>query len=290
MYGRMPVLADSVLDDATIQTSDLVLVGSAEENTAVLRITAGFPATVTGATVTAGTETWPLTDATVGILGRNAATPSRLVYWVVSSGHDAYAVTNLPFKVLGYDTRPAVCPDLLITANGEDRLIAARRLTGRWTWCPPAGPHTALTGDWITPAGLARLRAACLRLAVRTDAALCLSREPETGFRVYPAATAETTRIEDVAALQGDVRVMIIEPTGAELEKLLADKTIGCVMDGLDEERLESTRRYRVACIGPDSWAFLRVISDPDLPVSATSVDVGNAIRTHAGTVLNGGK
>jgi hypothetical protein len=61
-------------------------------------------------------------------------------------------------------------------------------------------------------------------------------------------------------------------------------------MDDLDEERLESTRRYRIACIGPDSWAFLRVISDPDLPVSATSVDVGNAIRTHAGTVLNGGK
>ncbi len=275
--GAAPVFHDTDAPEA-LAGRNLILIGRPEEFRGVERFTAGLPAQITNDAVIFGTQSWSLTERTAGILGLRADDPRHLVYWLGSIGETSYAVENLPWRKTGCnDSRQRSTPDLWIVGHHGPRLVAARRLAGDWTWTPASANNTVLSDPSV--AGCAGVVAKAILGAVPCDLALVPVLEKEKGFRVYPEAEPGVTTVEDLAALRWGERVLLLEPTGAQLQIALKDNETRFVSAGISTENLVPERRYRVAIEAPFAWPLLRLIPDPDLPGILLSPLVQDALR-----------
>jgi pimeloyl-ACP methyl ester carboxylesterase len=265
--GAAPVFHDTDALNApeALAGRNLILIGRPEEFRGLERFTGGMPAQITNDTVISGTQSWPLAERTAGILGLRADEPARLVYWLGSVGETGYAVGNLPWRKTGCnDSRQRSTPDLWIVGHHGNRLVAARRLAGDWTWTHSPVSNAVLNDPSV--AGCANIVAKAIAGAVPCDLALAPVLEKEKGFRVYPDAEPGVTTVEDLAALRWGERVLLLEPTGAQLQTALKDSETRFVSAGISTENLVPERRYRVAIEAPFAWPLLRLIPDPDLP------------------------
>ena len=279
VHGSLPVLSDAQAL-AQLPVGDIILLGTPAENRLAEFWQSQLPARLEPGVLKIDQAHFPLVGACASILGRIG---ERQVVWIVDGDGPVSDWSRLPFHLLGSDTRSTVCPDLLIAADQGQRLVAARRLGGDWTWHAPAPSQRPLAVGECSAEQLAQIRAACLRAAAGSVGGLAIVREPEVGFRIYPTTTAGTTTLEDVACLHGWDRILILELAQSQLEQLLAVKDLQLAYSG----PIPLSGRQRIACIHEDAWAILRVIKDPELPLAATELLVATALREYGRQVLD---
>ncbi len=276
--GSLPVLTDQEALSAPPH-GNIILIGSCIENRLAATWQDRLPASFDTGRLKVGDAIYLVGGCCASVLGKVG---DRQVVWIVDGEGPVTDWDRLPFRLLGNDTRSGVCPDLLIAAEHGNRLVVARRLTGAWNWCEPSVADHALPATRCSAEQLAHVRAECLRRAAGSDGGLALYREAEADFRIYPTATAGTTRIEDLACLHGWDRILIIEPTTAQVDKLLAAADLGIAYIG----QRQTSGRLRIACIHEDAWAILRTIHDPELPLATTDLLVATALREYGPQVL----
>ena len=246
--GALPVKADREVTEGDLARSNVILIGSAKENRVAERMAGRMPIQVedeAGMLRASDGETWRWTGRGFGLLHLNPEHPERLVYWVAASDASLYDANGV-LVALNASREPA--PDLVI-ADNEERLVAARRMDGRWKW----------ESGYATSARLAReandWAAERMRVALGCDFVV---QENASGEQA-PWKHAEETRVADLAAFSFGHRLATMTLTGAEL-KAAREKTRGSrVRIWPESGEIDEATRYGVGLVGLDMRAFVMV-------------------------------
>jgi hypothetical protein len=132
IYGRLPGKPDSEVTQADMEKYNLLLIGTAKQNSVVAKLSKDLPVKIKdGRIVTDDGLSWDYTDCAVGLLYYNPFAPNRLIYWAGSDSVDFYQ-TGTP--LLGFQYWDMAAPDLLVLHATDEQIIAARRFDSRWVW------------------------------------------------------------------------------------------------------------------------------------------------------------
>ncbi len=249
LFGRLPVKADSAVTDADLARCNLVLLGTAAENTVVSRIADRLPVRLAGGRIVCddGVEL-PVASRTLGLVHFNPLAPQRLVFWVASTEPAGYAAGA---TVPALASPLFIGADLLVTHATERTLVATRSFDSRWRWVGGREQSPVVTTVPERHAALGLRLAEAVRRATGADFAVA-GRLPELGEQ---AVLPGTTRVADVASLLYGNTVDVLEVSGAELltirERLAAldPATEGWValQPAVAPAAIDPARRYRVA-------------------------------------------
>jgi len=250
MFGGLPVKTDDEVTAEDLEKTNVILLGSAAENSLAARIAGRMPIEVNdkaGMLRASDGEKWAWDGRGFGLLHFNPEHPQRLVYWVAASDASLYDANGV-LVALNASREPA--PDFVM-ADGEGRLVAARRMDSRWKWERGYAESPAIEGDaneWA--AGRIRRALGC-DFVVQEDA---------SGERA-PWKHAGKTRIADLAAFSFGHRLATMTLSGAEMKIALA-KSEGSrirISPLPKTEELEDEKRYRVGLVGLDMRGFVMV-------------------------------
>jgi hypothetical protein len=249
LFGRLPTKPDTAVTAADIARCNLVLIGTAAENSVVAQIADRLPVRLADGRIvcTDGFEL-PAAQRTLGLMHFNPLAPARLVFWVASSEPAGYRAEA---------TVPALCSplfigaDLLVTHATERQLVAGRSFDSRWRWVPGREASALVTAVPESHATLGRRIAEAVRHATGADFAVA-GRVAELGVQpIQPGVT----RTDDLAALFYGHTVDLLELSGAEL--LAVNARLGAVAETaatwvalqpvVTPAEIDSARRYRVA-------------------------------------------
>jgi hypothetical protein len=211
--GELPGKPDSEVTAQDMATHNLLLIGTAAQNSLALRLAAGLPVAVADGRLTCDDgPSWPLAGRGFGILHYNPEAPRRLVFWVGSDAPEFYAEGNRLMAIQGGSPPP----DMLIVDAASGSLVAARRYDSRWRWedgyqHSPVMPRRAARRPAFAEAvsdAYRRCAAADFALA----AAAWGSREP--------AYAPGETRVMDVVATEFNTPLALMRMSGEELLEL----------------------------------------------------------------------
>ncbi|MBK8477424.1 MAG: hypothetical protein IPL39_14320 [Opitutaceae bacterium] len=249
LFGRLNVKADTAVTAADLARCNLVLIGTAAENTVVAQLAAGLPVRLTGdQLVCSDGFTLPAAASTVGLLHFNPLAPQRLIFWVASTEAAGYAAGA---TVPALASPLFIGADLLVTHATDRTLVATRSFDSRWRWVPGREASALVSAGPEAHAALARRIGEAVRLATGADFAIA-GRLPELGEQpVRPGVT----RTVDLASLFYGHTVDVLELTGAEL--LTAHERLAAVAETTDTwvafqpvvtpTGIDPAQRYRVA-------------------------------------------
>ncbi len=250
MFGGLPVKADGEVTEEDLAKANVILLGSAAENSVAARMAGRMAIEVdenAGVVTASDGESWAWAGRGFGLLHFNPEHPKRLVYWVAASDASLYDANGV-LVALNASREPA--PDLVV-ADREGRLVAARRMDSRWKWERGYADSPAIEGeakDWA--AGRMRRALGC-DFVVQEDA---------SGERA-PWKHAEETRVADLAAFSFGHRLATMTLSGAEL-KMAIGKSEGTrirISPLPEPDELEDEKRYRVGLVGLDMRGFVMV-------------------------------
>ncbi|MFO1475790.1 MAG: hypothetical protein U1F98_03955 [Verrucomicrobiota bacterium] len=251
LYGRLNIKADSDVTPADIERCNLVLIGSADQNSVVEKMAARLPVSITDGKIKGAGFEVDAARRTLGLVYYNPLAPARLIFWVASPDAAAYAVSNPVVQTCG---RAFVGADLLVMDIQPGKLVATGSFDSRWQWNSNRS-RSALLPDSATGTHQLEIAAAeAVRRAAGADFALAAPASPAlAGF------TPGTTRVADLQALAYYEPVGVMDISGAEL--LAADaklKAGGMRWARLQPEatNVDPARTYRVALSGQAVGAY----------------------------------
>lgn len=249
LFGRLATKPDTAVTADDLARCNLVLLGTAAENSVVARIADRLPVRLAaGAIVCSDGFTLPAAHRTLGLVHFNPLAPERLVFWVASSAADGYrAEATVP--ALGAPL--FIGADLLVTHATEGQLVATRSFDSRWRWGTGREQSAVVAPQSESHGALCRRIAEAVRVATGTDFAVA-GRVPNLGAEPI---TAGITRAADLEALYYGHTVDVLELSAAELVQ--AQAVIGATAEDADGwvglqpavtvAALDPTRKYRVA-------------------------------------------
>jgi hypothetical protein len=268
LFGRLATKADSAVTEADIAHCNLVLIGTASENSVVARIAERLPVRMSGDEIICSDGlALPASHGTLGLLHFNPLAPQRLVFWVASTEAAGYRAGAM---VPALASPLFIGADMLVTHSTERQLIATRSFDSRWRWntgrekspilsaqgesspvtFPEAGnttPGSSLRFD----VALARRIAAAVSRSTGADFAVA-GRIPNLG--AVPV-TPGVTRVADITPLFYGHKIDLLEMSGADLleaqnrlAKTPEDSNNWVSLEPQATANLvEPTRTYRVA-------------------------------------------
>lgn len=212
-YGSLPMKPDTDVTAEDLQTRNVILLGTAEENAIVAQLTAQLPVRIQdGQIISTDGDTWAFDDVVLGLLHYNPAAPQRLIYWIASDRAEGYGLTSpLPSEMYG----PAAA-DLLITRTTARQLVAARTFDSRWKWSSPAQASAPLPTD---PPAIKSARdafTAAFARAARADIVAYVDPWDEHQPRYVPGVTRHLDLINSVYYLP----LVRVQLTGAQIREL----------------------------------------------------------------------
>jgi pimeloyl-ACP methyl ester carboxylesterase len=210
VFGSLLGKPDSEVTEADMEKYNLLLIGTAAQNSVVARLAPKLPVSIEGGMAKSDDgQGWPFKDRALGLLYHNPLAPRRLVYWVASDDPAFYR----PYAELmnvGWGAAPA---DFLMMSSSGGTLVAARRFDSRWKWEAGYAESPRVPDKSCSVAGSAELEAGLLRARTGSDYAL-VNRDWES---TAPAMAADETRLADLPANGYDQRACQMDLTGKEL-------------------------------------------------------------------------
>jgi hypothetical protein len=211
IYGRLPGKPDSKVTEADMQKYNLLLIGTAKQNSVVAKLYKDLPVKIeTGRVSTNDGLSWDCNDCAAGLLYYNPLAPKRLIYWVSSESADFYTAES---PLMGFQHWETAAPDFLVMHATEDRLIAARRFDTRWEW---------EKGYKASPLIKKEL---CSEIKISQEVARIMRQKTGADFTLYgtlwqsdkPAFMSGQTRWMDITSMQYYDRIVMMELSGQEI-------------------------------------------------------------------------
>jgi hypothetical protein len=210
-YGQLPGKPDIEVTRTDMETHNLLLIGTAEQNSVVAKLADRLPVRAEGGRVTANDGvSWDFSGRSLGLLYHNPEAPARLIYWVASDAPAFYAPNAYLMERQGWGF---ASPDFLLTRVAPPGEVAARWFDSSWTWEPgyEASPH--LSPESCSSTGAATMAAAALRRDTDADFAV-LNWDPDT---TAPMLAAGETRLADIVAPNYFEPLCVMDLTGKEI-------------------------------------------------------------------------
>jgi hypothetical protein len=249
LFGRLATKPDSAVTEDDIARCNLVLIGTANENSIVGRIAERLPVNLAGDEIKCSDGVvFSASHKTLGLLHFNPLAPQRLVFWVASTEAAGYRADA---TVPALASPLFIGADLLVTHSTEQQLVATRSFDSRWRWNTGREKSPILSAQDESHAALARRIAAAVGRATGADFAVAghianLGEVP---------VTAGVTRVADITPLFYGHKIDLLEMSGADIleaqNRLTKTQESSRNRVSLEPQpaagSIEPTRTYRVA-------------------------------------------
>ncbi|NLF38958.1 hypothetical protein GX586_05895 [bacterium] len=210
LFGRLPGKPDDAVTDEDMRTHNLLLLGTAVENSIVARIAGQLPVVVSNGTVVMNDGlTYPFSGRALGLLYYNPIEPSRLVYWLAC---DDAATADAGVGVVRRQGRTAAASDFVLVVSNAPTLVAGRSFQPDWAWEEGYAASPLLPAELAAETGMVQLAARALSTVTSSDFALLYG-----DLGAPPPFVAGETRWMDVIADTPDSRAAVFTVTGARL-------------------------------------------------------------------------
>ena len=214
MYGRLPGKPDSEVTQADMQKYNLLLIGTARQNSVVAKLSKDLPVKISTGRVKANDGlSWDCNDYAVGLLYYNPLAPRRLIYWVASESADFYKPES---PLMGLQYWHMAAPDFLVMHATEEQIIAARRFDSHWTWEKDYADSPLLKEEFCSQIRHDENVARILRQKTGADFSLYITNWQSDRMAFAPGQT----RWMDMLTVQYYDRVVTMELSG---QKILDD-------------------------------------------------------------------
>ncbi len=274
MFGGLPVKTDDEVTGEDLEKANVILLGSAAENSVAARIAGRLPVEVNdkvGVLRASDGQKWGWDGRGFGLLHFNPEHPQRLVYWVAASDASLYDANGV-LVALNASREPA--PDFAV-ADREGRLVAARRMDSRWKWERGYAESPPIESNANEFAAGRMRRALGCDFVVQEDA---------SGERA-PWKHAEETRVADLAAFSFGHRLATMTLSGAELKTALG-KIEGSrvrISPLPKREEIEDEKRYRVGLVGLDMRGLVMVMRLQPQDFKLVEITLRDVLRRNEG-------
>lgn len=279
LYGLLRTKADHEVTAEDIAGNHLVLIGNAEENAVVKRLSAALPVRVTDTEIVCNDSVaFPRKGHAWGLVHLNPETSDRLIFWVGSDVDAAYAAGSVISVIHGTGLHTA---DLIVADPVRRSVVATRSFAPDWSWTKTSSPTIAKTLGSAT--GLANAIAESVRLAAGCDYAIATTLDNLGDVPFDPA----TATVRDVASLHYNDLIDVIEIDGAQLVELDAKfkspnrmPRYLAFQPALPAEGIKPGQTYRVALTAGNGFHAGRVLLD--MPVGGqerTELTAADAIE-----------
>jgi dienelactone hydrolase len=210
-YGQLPGKPDTEVTQADMDTHNLLLIGTAKQNSVVAKLADRLPVRVEGSAVKSGDGmSWDFKGRALGLLYHNPAAPGRLIYWVGSDTPSFYARNAHLLDRQGW---PYTSPDFLLAAADGSCEVAARCFDSAWNWAPGYSDSPLVPADNCSSSASAAMVGEAIRREAGADYAVFDGRG-DTGL---PGLVPGETRLADVVENGGLERLCLVELTGKDL-------------------------------------------------------------------------
>lgn len=224
LYGQLPIKADREVTDRDIADHNLVLIGSATQNSLVARLAAQLPVSEAGGVLKSSDGfAYPFSGNAVALVHYNPLAPQRLLLWIASPEKDFYRPGALLPRELYNHSSGA---DFVVMSN-EGRVFAARSFDARWNWSAAYAQSSVLPAPATTKSGWATLQADLFKKAAGAGFGAAMKGYKSNWiYRDSFMAADGVTRYADMALLNYQFRLFLVDVKGSELlrlRKLLAE-------------------------------------------------------------------
>jgi pimeloyl-ACP methyl ester carboxylesterase len=145
LYSTLLGKPDVDVTESDLQKYNLVLIGTAEQNSIVAEIAENLPVQLkTNRVKCSDGIDWDIRDAVVGLTYHNPKAPKRLIFWIASNNPEFYQPQS---EVLDNMTSFNGMPDLVVAGLKDEEVIASRFFDSHWNWesdykkSPFCSPH-----------------------------------------------------------------------------------------------------------------------------------------------------
>ncbi|MFA5257425.1 MAG: hypothetical protein WC360_04685 [Opitutales bacterium] len=260
LYGNLNTKADADVSAEDIARCNLVLIGTARQNSLLARMAAELPVGIEGDRIQCSDgESYQSKDNALGLVHYNPLAPERLILWLASEDAAFYRPdAMLPEQMFNH----GLGVDLLIMGADKPDISCARSFDNGWNWSSGHAAAALMPSDASTSRGQAKFMAKALRDAARADFGVLPCVELRNGNDARPSirTKAGVTRKSDIALLYYGNTVYLLDLTGTEL-LALAEKNIAhserplVFSESPEGSKIDPKRHYTVAvldeCISP---------------------------------------
>ncbi len=259
-YSLLPGKPDMAVTDEDMIQYNLILIGTATQNSIVARLADDLPVSLSkGKIVTKDELSWDFTDRGLGLLYFNPLNPSRLIYWVASNELDFYRSEQTLLSSQNYSSGSE---DFQLFNAHKNQRVAGRNFDSRWRWEAGYNQSPKLTDELCSWEGFD----AAMKKAIKwgTGADYVLDNANDYDFLPYWAA-GETRHMDVLAFAEAHTSSLgVIELSGAEIKKQQAffkendTKRRNKLVFSLGPEfnQIDPTRIYTVGLIYWTMWGY----------------------------------
>lgn len=279
LYGALRTKADEAVTADDLARNHLVLMGNAEENSVVRRLSTALPLRITDTEIVCSDGvTFPRKGHAWGLVHHNPEAPDRLIFWVGSDVDAAYAAGSVIPALHGTGLHAA---DLIVADPVKRTVVATRSFAADWSWTKGA-PSPRIAKNLGSAAALAHAIAEAVRVAAGCDYAIATTIDP-LGDVPFDPATA-TSR--DVASLHYNDLIDILEIDGAQLQTLDTKfkssnraARFPALQPAPSADEIKPGETYRIAITAGGAFPAGRVLLDLPVKQTRTELTVADAIE-----------
>ena len=259
-HSLLPGKPDTAVTDEDINQYNLILIGTAEQNSVVARIADKLPVSLANGKIDSNDDlSWDFTDRGLGLLYYNPLNPKRLIYWVASNESDFYRPKQPLMLIQGWDERGEDFQ--LINVNKYQR-IAGRNFDSRWRWVAGYSQSPMLPDSLCSWDGFDAAMKKAIQLGTGADYVLTYMND----YEYIPYWAEQETRLMDVVAYAHahTTSLAVLNLSGAKIKKhqaqLEADKrgnkmefALGPALDQINPSRI-----YTVGLLHSTIWGYVQ--------------------------------
>jgi len=132
LYSTLLGKPDSEVSESDIRKYNLVLIGTAEQNSIVAKIADKLPVQLRRKSVKCSDGVnWKVEDAVIGLCHYNPEAAERLIFWIASENPEFYEPeSEVLYSMLSFEDMP----DLVIASLKCEEVIASRSFDSHWQW------------------------------------------------------------------------------------------------------------------------------------------------------------
>jgi hypothetical protein len=210
LYGHLKIKPDTAVNAEDLKKYNLVLIGTAAENTLVKKMQAQLPVQFSKEIVCSDGMHLPGTNSMMGLYYYNPLAADRLIYWVAADTVAAYHPYNLLLQLASENPCGL---DLLVVWDSPPAIIKVRSFDSRWNWSSAYANTSKIPPGEITFGDVFRRMAEAMRKASGSDFALQQVQVPTE----LQAGMPGITQWYDIAALDPTTPLAVVRLKGERL-------------------------------------------------------------------------
>ncbi len=214
-YSLLPGKPDTDVTEGDISRYNLILIGTAVQNSIVARLANDLPVSLTNGKIASSDEvSWNFTDRGLGLLYYNPLNPKRLIYWLASNEKDFYR-SGLP--LLRHQGWAVGAEDFQLFNAHKNQRVAGRNFNSRWSWEAGYRQSPKLSDNLCSLEGFDIAMKKAIQMGTGADYVLDSVNDNE----FLPSWAAGETRLMDVMAYSDAYtsRLGVINLSGVEITK-----------------------------------------------------------------------